>query len=347
MASTTAGSGHFLEKGLQSEEGIPMPVTRLLARAIPVALFAALLTSPVSRSVAAAPDPTQSDAARSAAGVEVEVKCIDDSTLKLRLLDDKLELVTKYGLLQVAVADIRKIEFANRCPPEVAEKIALAVSKLGHPDYQVRERATADLKAFRERAYPFVLKATKSDDPEVSRRAEDAVKHIQGRVPAAQLEPRVNDVIHTDDSKLSGKLTAQSFRVHTVLFGDQALKLADARSLRSGSAAATEELQNWPLAPATLMAYQQQYGKEMTFNLTGFPVGSGQQASVWGTDLYTLDSNLPAAAVHAGVVKPNEKATVRVRIVQSPPQFVSSFRNGLNSTAYGNYNAGAFEFVRK
>ena len=132
------------------------------------------------------------------------------------------------------------------------------------------------------------------------------VKHIQGRVPAAQLEPRVNDVIHTDDSKISGKLTAQSFRVHTAQFGEQALKLADARSLRSGPAAVAEELQNWPLAPATLMAYQQQYGKEMTFNLTGFPVGSGQQASVWGTDMYTLDSNLPAAAVHAGIAKPNE-----------------------------------------
>ena len=120
----------------------------------PVALSAALLISPVRRSDAAAPDPTPPDAARSAVGLEVEVKCIDDSTLKLRLLDDKLELVTKYGFLQIAVADIRRIEFAHRCPPDVAEKIALAISKLGHPDFQIRERATADLKAFRERAYP-------------------------------------------------------------------------------------------------------------------------------------------------------------------------------------------------
>ena len=324
-----------------------MPVTRSLARAFPVALFAALVISPAHRSNGAAPDPSPSENTPRAAGIEVEVKCIDDSVLKVRLLDDKIELVTKYGFLQIAVADIRRIEFAHRCPPDVAEKIALAISKLGHPDFQVRENATADLKSFRERSYPYVLKATKSDDPEVSRRADEVIKHIQGRVPAAQLEPRLNDVIHTDDSKIAGKLTAQTFRVHTVLFGEQALKLADARSLRSGSAGNVEELQNWPLAPATLMAFQQQYGKEMTFNLTGFPVGTGQQASVWGTDLYTLDSNLPAAAVHAGVAKPNEKVTVRVRIVQSPPQFVSSFRNGLNSTAYGNYNAGAFEFVRK
>jgi hypothetical protein len=160
MASITAGSGHFLEKGIQSEEGIPMPVARLLTRVFPVALSAALVISPAHRSDGAAPDPTPPDSVRGAAGLDVEVKCIDDSVLKVRLLDEKIELVTKYGFLQIAVADIRRIEFAHRCPPDVAEKIALALSKLGHPDFQVRERATTDLKAFRERAFPFVLKAT-------------------------------------------------------------------------------------------------------------------------------------------------------------------------------------------
>jgi hypothetical protein len=322
-----------------------MPVSRSIAWVAPVALSAVLLTPP-HRTGAAAPDPTPPEPTR-ATGPEVEVKCIDDSTLKLRLLDDKLELVTKYGFLQIPVTDVRRIEFAHRCPPDVTEKIALAISKLGHPDFQIRERATADLKAFRERAYPLLLKALKSDDPEVSRRADEAAKYIQARVPAAQLEPRENDVVYTDDSKLSGRLTAQTLRVHTMQFGDQPLKLADIRSLRTSAAVVAEELQNAPAAPVNLMAFQQQFGKEMTYTLTGFTVGAGQQASVWGTDIYTLDSNLAAAAVHAGVAKPGEVVVVRVRIVQSPPQFVSSFRNGLNSTAYGNYPAGGYEFVRK
>lgn len=324
-----------------------MPVTRSIAWVFPIALVAALHISPARRTDAAAPDPSPPEPARNATGIDAEVKCIDDSTLKLRLLDDKLELVTKYGFLQIAVGDIRRIEFAHRCPPDVAEKIALAISKLGHPDFQARERATADLKAFRERAYPYLLKATKSDDPEIGRRADEALKYIQGRVPAAQLEPRDNDVVYTDDSKITGKLTAQSLRVNTAQFGDQSLKLADMRSLRSGTGSITEDAQNWPSAPATLMAYQQQYGKELTFTLTGFTTGGGQQASVWGTDVYTLDSHFAAAAVHAGAVKPGETAAVRVRIIQSPPQFTSSFRNGLTTTAYGVFNAGAFEFLRK
>jgi hypothetical protein len=322
-----------------------MPVFRSLLVAVPVSLATAALFVPF-HGLTAAPDPTPVEPAPKAAGLEVEVKCVDDSTIKLKLLDDKLELVTKHGFLQVAVADIRRIEFAHRCPPEVAEKIALAISKLGHPDFPTRERATADLIAFRERAYPFLLKVLKNDDPEVSRRADEAVKAIQARVPAALLEPREFDVVYTDDSKITGKLTAQTVRVNTLVFGDQPVKLADLRTLRTGTAVATEELRDGTPAPATLATFQQQFGKELVFNVTGYVPGP-QQPSLWGTDVYTLDSNFAAAVVHAGLAKPGEVVAVRVRIIQSPPQYAASFRNGVNSTAYGNFPAGAFEFIRK
>jgi hypothetical protein len=323
-----------------------MPIIRVFAWAAPIALTAAALLTSV-HGTAAAPDPTPSEAARPAPGVEVEVKCIDDSTLKIKLLDDKLELVTKYGFLQIAVADIRRIEFGHRCPPDVIEKIAQSISKLGHPDFQTRERATADLKAYRERAYPYLLKAIKHDDPEISRRADEAMKFIHSRVPAAQLELKEGDVIYTEDSKITGKLTAQTLRVNTLQFGDQQLKLADIRSLRSATGIATDDFQTAIVAPANLMTYQQQFGKELVFSVTGFVTGNGQQVSLWGTDVYSLDSSLAAAVVHAGFGKPGETVTVRVRIVQSPQQFVASFRNGISSTTYGNYPAGAFEFTRK
>jgi hypothetical protein len=321
-----------------------MPIARSLVWVAPVALSAALVLTSVLRT-AAAPDPTEPS--RAAPGVEAEIKCIDESSLKIKLLDDKLELVTKYGFLQIPVADIRRIEFGHRCPPEVVEKIAIAISKLGHPDFQTRERATADLKTYRERAYPFLLKALKHDDPEVSRRADEAAKFIQARVPVAQLDMKDIDVVYTDDSKFSGKLTAQSFRVNTLQFGEQQLRLADIRSLRAGSGVGTEDLLVNGPAPANLMTYQQQYGKELVFTVTGFVSNNGQQASLWGTDVYSLDSNFAAAVVHAGLAKPGESVNVRVRIVQSPQQFIASFRNGISSTAYANYAAGAFEFIRR
>lgn len=323
-----------------------MPVSRLLLLAVPVTLAVAALFAPFPRT-AAAPDPTPPEPVAKHTGVEVEAKCVDDSTLKLRLLDDKLELVTKYGFLQITVADVRRIDFAHRCPADVAEKIALAISKLGHADFNVRERASNDLKGYRERAYPFLLKALKHDDPEVSRRADEAIKSIHAKVPAALLEPRESDVVFTDDSKLTGKLTAQSVRVLTAMFGEQSLKLADLRSLRTGSGAVADDLAGAIAGPATLANYQQQFGKEVVFSVTGYSPANGAQPGLWGTDVYTLDSSLAAAAVHAGLVKPGEAGAVRVRIIQSPPQYTASARYGLTSTQYGHFPGGAFEFVRR
>ena len=320
-----------------------MPVLRYVPRAAPAALLATLAFAPTHGPAApkGAPDPNPSVPA-----TEVEVKYIDDSTMKLKVLDDRLELVTKYGHLQIPLSDVRRIEFASRVPPEVAEKVAAAIARLGHPDFQVREAASAELKGYRERAYLPLLKATKHQDPEVSRRADEVLRHLQAKLPPGQLEPKEFDVVHTEDSKLTGKLTQASLRVLTFQFGEQVLRLADVRTLRSAAGVAADELATAAPAPANLSAYQNQFGKEMTFVVTG-QQGSGPNSGVWGTDQYTLDSNIAAAAVHAGLVQPGQAGAVRVRVVQSPPQFVGSFRNGISSAPYGNYPTGAYEFVRK
>src|SRR5947208_3174236 len=134
-------------------------------------------------------------------------------------------------------------------------------------------------------------------DPEVAKRAEEVAGYIRGRVPAAQLEHRELDVVHTDDSKIAGKLTAAALRVYTYQFGEQRLKLTDVRSL-GGSAPAAEDVANAPPAPPNLMGYANQFGKEFVFQVVGV-----QGQPVWGTDQYTLDSHVGSAAVHAGVVQ--------------------------------------------
>jgi hypothetical protein len=46
---------------------------------------------------------------------------------------------------------VRRIDFAHRVPADVAEKALQTIARLNHSDFQVREAATADLKALRER----------------------------------------------------------------------------------------------------------------------------------------------------------------------------------------------------
>lgn len=317
-------------------------VRRPHVRLAPLALVAGVLFAPAHGAA-----PTGTPPAKPAAPPEVEIRCLDDSTLKLKLLDEKLELVTKYGTLSIPVADVRRIEFAARCPAEVSQRVAGLIGSLNHPDFAVREQATADLRALKERAYGPLLKAAKHPDPEVGRRAEEAVQYIKQRVPAGALEARECDVVHTDDMKFVGKLSATGLRVLTGPFGEQTLKLADVRSLKAAGAAGGEEVASSGAAPANLMQYQGQFGKELVFTVTGLVHVGNQTGGVWGTDVYTLDSGLGLAAVHAGQVPAGQAGTVRVRIVHPPAAFAGSHRNGVGSAAYQNFPAGAFEFVRR
>jgi len=60
---------------------------------------------------------------------------------------------------------------------------------------------------------------------------------------------------------------------------------------------------------------------------------------LWGTEVYTSDSSLNAAAVHAGIVKPGQTAIVRVMLMGPQQSFGGSTRNGVTSSSYGSYGA--------
>jgi hypothetical protein len=67
--------------------------------------------------------------------------------------------------------------------------------------------------------------------------------------------------------------------------------------------------------------------------------------AVWGSEVYTLDSQFAVAAVHAGVVKAGETGTVRVEIVESPPNFAGSTKNGVTTQPWAAFPQGSFKFI--
>lgn len=284
------------------------------------------------------PPQTRSTAKR-AANI-VEVQCIDGSTLKLTVLDEHIELNTDYGKLLIPVRDIERIEAAFRIPEEVARRIETAIVDLGKDDFHRREAASSELRELGERAYPALARASKSRDPEVARRARELLEKIRDEVPEEQLQFRSYDVVYTAKSKNTGRITAATLKVLTSQFGEQQLKLADVRQLRSPSATAPETA-NVLADPGNLNSYQGQIGKVCTFRVTGL-LGAG---FVWGTDVYTLDSNLALATVHAGLLKPGQTGTVRVKILGPQAAYSASTRNGVTSMGYGLF-PGSFEFVR-
>jgi hypothetical protein len=87
-------------------------------------------------------------------------------------------------------------------------------------------------------------------------------------------------------------------------------------------------------APDNLMAEADpRPGRQALFEVTGDADGP-----LWGTDVYTGDSRLATAAVHAGALGEGERGVVRVTFVDAlNVAFVGSFRNGVDSGDYGTF----------
>jgi hypothetical protein len=85
-------------------------------------------------------------------------------------------------------------------------------------------------------------------------------------------------------------------------------------------------------APTSMHGLCETVGATYYFRVTG--VTEGQ---LWGTDIYSGDSTIGAAAVHAGLLKPGKTDVLRVTVVTPPEKFPGTVRNGVTSTEYGRY----------
>jgi len=68
-----------------------------------------------------------------------------------------------------------------------------------------------------------------------------------------------------------------------------------------------------------------------------FRVRGALEGVVWGSDIYTGDSYLSVAAVHAGLVKVDETAVVKVTVEAPLQQYQGSVRYGVASRDFGRY----------
>jgi hypothetical protein len=269
-----------------------------------------------------------------------EARFIDGSSLKLALRDEGIDVVSPYGRLRIPTTEIRRVELATRTPPEIAERIAVCIGDLGNPQFPVRDAATNELNKLRERAYPALLAAAKDKDPEVAKRVADLLERIRAEATPEQLEFRPYDLITTAHSKIAGRIEAASLGAETMQFGDVRIKLTDLRSLRNG-ADSESTIAAFIEDPGSLTNYQSKFGTVLAIRVTGNAGGS-----VWGSDVYTCDSTLATAAVHAGMLKAGQTGVVRVKIVPSPMAYQGSTRHGVSSSSYGAF-AAAYEFVRR
>lgn len=73
------------------------------------------------------------------------------------------------------------------------------------------------------------------------------------------------------------------------------------------------------------------------------PAGALSGGSVWGTDVYTYDSSICKAAIHAGKINNLSGGQVTILIVPGQSSYVGSTRNGVTTSNYGTWG-GSYSF---
>ena len=73
-------------------------------------------------------------------------------------------------------------------------------------------------------------------------------------------------------------------------------------------------------------------------------IGALTGGSVWGTDIYTDDSYIKMAAVHAGVIQNGQSKTVYIEMLPGQSSYQGTTRNGVSTHSYGPWG-GSYKFV--
>jgi hypothetical protein len=273
---------------------------------------------------------------------EWEVRGADGKLQRVTLLDDSITLETSFGTLKIPSKEVRRIEFGLRYTDAERKRIADAVADITAADARTREKGKDALIEIGPKAYPLVVRMSKK--LQTNPHLIQVLDKLAAAVPEADGDLRDYDLVLTaDDSKLSGKLVPDAIRVKA---GDaeKSLKWADTRVLVNGGSAAIDEkleIVNLAQIGGIQGLFRTHFDKVVGVEITGRIGGS-----VWGTGVYTSDSDPGTAAIHAGVLKEGETAVVKVRVKGDPGAYQGSTQNGVTSNNYGPWQ-GCYEFLGK
>jgi hypothetical protein len=171
-----------------------------------------------------------------------EVRFGDGSVVRMTLLQQQLDVMTRYGKLSVPLSDIRRIEFGLHIPDGRGAQINSAIKQLGSDVYRDREGATRDLLQAGHWACPALQRASKSNDPETAQRASQVLKQISDKTSPELLRLKEDDIIQTSDFTIVGRIVSPTLKAQSPHFGDVSLKLCDLRAMHIRQQCNTGEL---------------------------------------------------------------------------------------------------------
>jgi hypothetical protein len=263
-----------------------------------------------------------------------ELRLSDGSSIKAVILDEKIDIQTRYGRLSVPFADVQKIEFGPRLTAEAVKKLETAVANLNSPTESTRETAANDLLKAGVAAITPLTRAAKASNPELAAKARDMLEKVRESLGDEKTVIHTEDAIYTEGFTVVGKIETPMLKVRTGHFGELTLKVADLRGVRAPNYEGETVAINALPDPGSMTNYNNQIGKTFYFTVTGTNNGA-----LYGTGVHTTDSTVATAAVHGGILKLGQTGIVKVTMVASPQQFIGSTQNGITSSNWGVYPA--------
>jgi len=167
----------------------------------------------------------------------VQVHFRDGSHLKMVLLVESIEMMTKYGKVSVPIIDMRRIDFGLRIPSATLTRAESAMALLNDP--KRGDAAKNDLLQSGEFAVPLLRQAARRPHA-VSERA--LLEELKQRLPSDQFEARLYDTIHAAEFPVTGRVEAAAFKAKSPYFGDVLLRLDEVRTIRWLAAPERDEL---------------------------------------------------------------------------------------------------------
>jgi hypothetical protein len=162
---------------------------------------------------------------------EVEVKFADGSTVRMVLVQDAIDIVTKFGKLSVPLSQVRGIDLGVHLPEGMQQRIEECIKRLNSDKFKDRDQALNELIEMGARAYPTLHQQAKAGDLEVQQRIQTALTKIKASVPENLLRLTTDDRIITTEFPIVGKIVSPAIKAKTQYFGDLDLKLTELRSI--------------------------------------------------------------------------------------------------------------------
>ncbi|MGE3806565.1 MAG: hypothetical protein AB7K24_18010 [Gemmataceae bacterium] len=162
---------------------------------------------------------------------EVKVRFADGSVVNMLLLQDFLEVSTRYGKLRVPVNEVQKIDFGLHYPDGLETRINTLITKLGSENFKDRETAIDELVGQGVYAFPILEASRKHKDVEIARNVEIALQRLREKLPAEKLEVGRQDVLVTPTFTIAGHIETPLIKARTAYFGDMQLKVTDLRGI--------------------------------------------------------------------------------------------------------------------